>query len=317
MACHAKSWQLYKEIELIPGLSQKQTGAIEQAKKLIKVNLYESVDIQGEYFCLYGKKNDFSGSVTVVMAHWDPQQLIDPYVRYWCRHFKKLGWRVVLSSAQPVHVSTDLADEQDWIDAIVCRQCPGYDFTSWKAALHCFPSLLACDTLIFCNDSIFGPIGSLEDVHGEMQKVPCDFWGFTSSTEILPHIQSYYMVFHDTVLQHKAFKTFFDAVPLSDNRDTAISFEISLALWLALHGLRPAAAFSSTICINATYYFWDVLIQVGIPMIKRDCLRVYHSSSVIPTKPYNWSTILAGKQYPVDLIFNYFRRMGEDLSSYV
>ena len=302
--------RLYKTIQLVPGLLKKKTNV----RALLKVSLPDSIDISGKYFCCYGAASDFSGSRTVVMAHWDPHNRVDHYVKYLCKHFKELGWRVVLSSANPVTLVAENSDHSDWVDAIVCRLCPGYDFTSWKAALHCFPSLFKCEALIICNDSFFGPVGSFENIFTQMQKVDCDFWGLTESRQRCPHLQSYYLLFRPLALRHTAFKDFFDAVPLCDDKDKAIRCELSLALWLALHGLRPGAVLPIQKHIrndiNPTLDFWNYLILIEIPVLKRERLRLTHEYG----SSTGWNGILEEKGYPLKLISDYFLRLKEDIS---
>ena len=70
------------------------------------------------------------GRKAAVVAHWDPDGLIDPYVEHYLKHLRELGYLTVLATgSEPVQ-----PPESPWLSALVLRHCPGYDFTSWKAA---------------------------------------------------------------------------------------------------------------------------------------------------------------------------------------
>ena len=292
-------------VEMLPGLNAGEEGAITGARHLLGNFPGTSVSIDGGCVCVHGAGTDFSGSITVVVAHWDPQGIVDPYVVHMCRCFRALKWKVVLSSHSVLKQDEIITHLPDWADAILYRTCAGYDFTSWKAALYCFPSLLRCSELVLCNDSVFGGIGSYAPMHEAMRMISCDFWGVTASREIMPHIQSSYLVFRQAVLQHECFARFFAAVPLSDNRDFAIGFELRLALWLSLHGLQPGvyAPVSGVpdLC-NPSLDLWRKLLAHDVPMLKR---------SLVITDNIGMSGLseeLAKRQYPMEYISQYVLR---------
>lgn len=302
------------KIRLISGLHEGQEKAIQQFEKHIKnLQLCEKEIIQNTV-CLYGKEKDFSRTINVVIAHWDPDKIIDPYVIHLCSHFKELGWKVILSSSS---VLKEIPEHICWADAIICRTCPGYDFTSWKAALEYFPSLFLGEKLILCNDSVFGPIGSYKPMHDVMENVDCDFWGITESREVRPHLQSFHLVFNKTALCHSAFKNFFSYVPFSNERRLAVECEMSLSIWLEKHGLCAGAFIPSSLpigtissVVNPTCEYWRKLIEKGVPLIKRELLA-QNGRNVALT---DWAKELECRGYPLDLIFRYFWRRGIDVT---
>jgi len=299
-------------MDLLPDLSAGNSAAMAQARHILGDFPSPEADISGNYICVRGAATDFSGDTTAVVAHWDPDGVIAPYVVHMCRCFKSMGWRVVIASHAALKQFEETPD--GLVDAALYRTCPGYDFTSWKAALHCFPSLLRCNELILCNDSVFGGIGSYAPMHDAMRRVDCDFWGVTASREIMPHIQSYYSVFRRAALQHRAFTRFFDAVPFSDDRDQAISFEVRLTLWLNLHGLKPgvyAPAADIPDSSNPSLRLWRNLLKHNVPMLKRvllnpKCERLLLDFSGV--KVSGWEKELAKRQYPLEYIQQYFLR---------
>ena len=301
-------------IELIPGLLDEQEESLRQADKYLQdFSSFNTVSVIGQGHIVLGGTCNFSGTITVIVAHWDPEGIVDPYVQHMCHQFKSLGWCVVLASAAPLQGKW--TEAPDWADAIVYRTCQGYDFTSWKTALAYFPSLYLCDELILCNDSVFGGIGSYGTMHEQMSPVVCDFWGITESHEQCPHLQSFYLVFRRKALGHSAFKDFFDRVPLSDSRKKAIICETSLSIWLAKYGLRPAAfsPFNEELppSTNPSCEEWQKLLQSGVPLLKRELLQKNERNIHLN----GWGDILFAKGYPLQLIFNYFERRKINISN--
>lgn len=297
-------------IELIPGLLQDRPQARQQAFRLLKAFPQKKVSITGKAHCILGKDISFEGRKVVVIAHWDPDRVIDHYVIYQCRHFKTLGFDILLTSAgRPEHL--DAVACRDFVDAIVYRSCDGYDFTSWKAAFELFPSLYRSRELVLTNDSYFAPIGSFASVHSVMNEIPCDFWGLVGCNLIRPHLQSYYLVLHQSVLQHQSLKDFFDRIALSKDRDVAILYETSFSLWLAVHHFYPAAfvPVSTDFSLNYTFEYWKELIHTGVPILKREFFlkKEYHH------KILQWRTECSHKGYPVKLIEDYLERRGIDM----
>ncbi|MEG2140392.1 MAG: rhamnan synthesis F family protein [Bilophila sp.] len=248
---------------------------------------------------------DFAMSRTAVFAHWSEQGTVAPYVLVFLRALKAAGWRLVLTCGREPVVTPVLTR---LCDAIVCRDCAGYDFTSWKAALEVCPSLFAASELLFTNDSIFAPIGDLSPIHRAMRAVPCDFWGLVASRERLPHLQSYYLVFRAATLKHPAFAAFWNAVDrTADRLEAVLRYEVILSPWLALHGLTPGAyvpfqALPDT-NINPAHYFWkELLSRYGVPVLKRDLLRDYRDTPFLS----GWETLLERQGYNPALVQQFF-----------
>ncbi len=266
-------------IELISNFNKYNSRDISKAKKLITAPLNQKISIENKYICLHGQDQNFSNTTTVLIAHWDPEEIIDPYVEQLCIHFKSIGFKVVLSSAKYLKSNSVLEHWQTFSDAIIYRTCAGYDFTSWKAAFDCFPSLYHCNELILTNDSYFGPFGSFGIIHKQIKKISCDFWGMTFSTDIAPHLQSFYIVIKKQVLTHFCFKQYIESIPISDNRKEAIQFETSFALWFYMHGFKAGVYCmiqnKYLSAINPAFYYHDKLLQYGVPLFKRDIIYTY------------------------------------------
>ena len=300
-----------RRISLLRTLSIFPSQACRKAHCLIGHYLEEPCSLNGAYTIPYGNEKNFANSEVALLAHWDPENILDPYVLYMARHLKQLGKQVILCSAAPL---TTLPQETDIFDAIVCRTCAGYDFTSWKAAFEAFPSLYEAKEVTLCNDSVFAPIGSYAPVYQTMASISCDFWGMTFSYEVMPHMQSFYLVLRKKALQHPAFKKFILAVAADNNRDIAVGYEVRFSLWLELHGLhagcyRPYNLYTK-IAANPTLR-WEKILREGIPLLKRELFKAQKRISVLSA----WQGEVEKYYYPAHLISDYFHRIGLDISS--
>lgn len=298
-------------ISLLRPLSLFPSQARRKARFLIGQYLEGSCSLNGAYTILYGDEMDCTNSEAALLAHWDPENIADPYVLHMAHHLKQLGKKVILCSAAPL---TTLPQETDIFDAIVCRTCAGYDFTSWKAAFEAFPSLYDAKEVTLCSDRVFAPIGSYAPVYQTMASIPCDFWGMTFSHEIMPHMQSFHLVLRKRALQHPAFKNFIAAVAINNNRDMAVGYEVSFSLWLELHGLtagcyRPYNLYSSiTVPLGAR---WKKYLRDGVPFLEREIFKSQGGIVALPA----WQGEVEKYHYPAHLISDYFHRIGLDISS--
>ena len=115
-----------RHISLLQTISFFPSKARRKAIGLIG-NYFDTLcSLEGAYIFLHGSERDFSNEEVVLLAHWDPENIVDPYVLHMAHHLKQLGKKVILCSAAPL---TTLPQETDIFDAIVCRTCAGYDFT--------------------------------------------------------------------------------------------------------------------------------------------------------------------------------------------
>lgn len=251
----------------------------------------------------YSSHNDWTGQKAALLAHWDENAHIAPYVAYYAAGLQALGYRTVLASDRALHLTPDSLQH---IDAVVCRTCPGYDFTSWRAAFSAIPTLYDADELLVTNDSLFAPVGDLQPLMRSMDNVPCDFWGVLESHAVAPHLQSYWLVFRKTAIRHPAFRMFWNTVPASSAKGSAVNQEMRLARWLLNHGLRGGARFAQSLftpsSLNPSHYAWDSLLQSGFfPFIKREL--IFDNPYALSLKKLR--AALADFKYPSNFIEEY------------
>lgn len=242
-----------------------------------------------------------------ILAHWDPDQHVAPYVLHYAAAINRLGYQVILASA----AAPRLDGAGRHFAAVVYRTCQGYDFTSWKAALQSFPALYQCEELLLVNDSVFAPISDLAPLCADMAAVDCDFWGVLESHAIHPHLQSWWLIFRKNTLAHPAFKAFWEQVRPVREKSEAVRQETRLGAWLQQHGLRGASRFPQSCFragarrLNPSHYAWDKLLATGrFPFLKRELL--FENPYAVPLTRI--PTLLHAAGYPLSLLTDYARR---------
>lgn len=260
---------------------------------------------------VFNKRTSFAGERVALVAHWDPDNRVDPYVLYYLAALRRLGYATALVTACPGLRHTDSLGE--CCDAFVVRHCEGYDFTSWKGALEALPGVARAQGLVLTNDSVFGPVNPLERIHAAMDRLECDYWGLLESEDRLPHLQSFYLVFRSSALMHPSFHAFWSKVDTNPDKEHVISaYELVLAASLSQQGLcgaacLPAACLPKTWIPGHNYPYWRQLIRyAGYPFVKRDILAGKYSWLNIQ----GWERELERLGYPSTLITGYFARVG-------
>jgi lipopolysaccharide biosynthesis protein len=92
---------------------------------------------------------------------------------------------VVCASPHPNRLPSKLAG---FCDALFWKDLPGYDFSAYTLALRQISQRSPNADVFVLNDSVFGPFS---DFRTCIEKSPWDLTGFTASSQLTNHIQSY------------------------------------------------------------------------------------------------------------------------------
>jgi hypothetical protein len=163
------------------------------------------------------------------------------------------GWKVLrvkavddLTSSLYETEDSQISEEHLPYWAIV-RSNLGHDFGSWRTGLDwaALQGILSnCTRLMFLNDSIRNWDSCLADVVQRLDP-SIDMMSLTESLEILPHGQSYFMVFSERAIRHPCFMNFWETYNLDGDRQYAVLCgEIRLSAMFARHNLSRGSVVS-------------------------------------------------------------------------
>lgn len=241
----------------------------------------------------------------IVFAHFDRDGLIDAYVHYFLSSLRPYAHTLIFVSTSASE--NELEKLNHLCDIAITRENCGYDFMSWKIGLDYLSSIHDFDEITFINDSIYGPLSSLEHLFNAATKKPTDFWGLARCHQQDSHIQSYFFSFRRNLITQGIFSRFWNDVTTLDSKDEIISrYEIGLSQQLNTEGYATEVIFDPkqlslwariraalingsahhrtlwhTIHLNVrnrrstnpAHRFWRSLIEAGAPFIKVELMR--------------------------------------------
>ncbi len=229
---------------------------------------------RGSARCVHGALVDAANAPRVALiAHHDPASRLSPSTHALAGALDAAGWVPVVVSTSP-----GVPDPRRLPPSaiLITRPNLGYDFGSWATALHLLPAVRDGAEVILTNDSMvgpFAPLGPLLDRAGA-----AEVWAVTSSLQLAPHLQSYFLRFAPGVLAHPELERFFDGVRHLTNKVAIVRrYELGLTHAVRRAGLTSAAGYPAGMLgvgrANPTTAAWRALMESGYPFFKRTLLH--------------------------------------------
>jgi lipopolysaccharide biosynthesis protein len=161
---------------------------------------------------------------------------------------------------------------------VILKPNIGHDFGSWSVALAMLPEIAHAARVVFANDSMAGPFGSLRSLLAQLESSDADVWGLTASRQFAPHLQSYFLVFCDGVLATPALQRFWARIRNENQKPRIVlRYEVGLSSLLREEGyiLRPAFRHKLLMASdqNPVIIGWKGLLEQGFPFLKREIIR--------------------------------------------
>ncbi|EPB0637164.1 rhamnan synthesis F family protein [Yersinia enterocolitica] len=178
-----------------------------------------------------------------IFAHYDKDNIIDPYVIYYLKKLKEANIDVVFVSVSNI-LNTELI--KPYTINIINRDNIGYDFMSWQVGLASINDIQQYDELIFCNDSCYGPLYPLDHILNKFtDDGNTDFWGITDNIQLGYHIQSYFIAFKSNVFNSDVFKEFINSISVEKSKeDIVYKYEVGLTKKLHSRGFKSSVLVS-------------------------------------------------------------------------
>jgi Rhamnan synthesis protein F len=289
--------------------------------------------------------NQFSRHFAIYVTY-DQNGIVADFVLVQLRALFETGYRVVFVSCSPRLPPEEIAKVAPWCWKLVHRRNIGHDFGGYRTGIGQIPDLTRAESLILMNDSCYGPLFDLTAIESRAEQSGCDMWGITDSGWTRYHIQSYFIRFNNRALNAPRFRRFWGTLLPWQTRDLVIQTgEIRLTQRMLRDGLTigvycpyervaraalpivraridgAVAAGNTTetiwlrnvadeIChgtqLNATHFFWDVLLEeFGCPFVKRQLLR---SNPARVPGVARWKSVISSiSDYDVGLIESHLK----------
>jgi len=218
------------------------------------------------------------------VAHWDPDGLAGPHVVRLLGQLAEVCDDVVLVTTSPLQpqardLVTPLAD-------LVERENVGQDFLGWKTVLDERLDR-GVDEVVLTNDTYVGLLRHPRRMLADMADRPVEYWGVTASQQIVPHLQSFFLVLRSPVLRSRTFTEFWRRLRPAASRTEAIrSQELGISRALDAAGFASAPYFEPTADDLALADRRDAWYRRRRRALDLEAGRVASSVPLLPT-PYN------------------------------
>ncbi|MCW5724699.1 MAG: hypothetical protein KIS81_07050 [Maricaulaceae bacterium] len=280
-----------------------------------------------------------------VLVTYDPKGRVHDFLLQHMDALAKAGRAVILVSNSPKFPEAEQEKAAARCALVAWRRNRGYDFGAWRDGLMLAPDYDALDSVIFVNDSVYGPFQPLGPILKRMDAGKADIWGLTDNWDTRWHLQSYFTLYRRAALQHPDVRRMWREWKHVDSKSWVIrNREIGMAALLQRAGLRCAAlwpyrdlvkAFTREMSdgaflanealtqgerrllalmmdlvnggapMNPTHFFWDALILDGFPYLKREVLTV---NPIGMPHLYDWERVIhAVSRYDTSMIERHLR----------
>jgi len=210
-----------------------------------------------------------------VFAHYDKNEQISEDDVALIRIFSEFLSELIFVTNSDLD-KKELDKIRPFVSVIKQRKNVGFDFAAWRDALLERGKTEAgkFDELVLLNNSCFPPVFDIQNMFTVMENKNLDFWGNTifpytpdgsyiHSDCISEHLQSYFLVFGNSVLKSDVFWSFWENVP-----DCKELIEVIEHCETKLTKTLSDAGFSYQPYIRETYYMSRFLNNYAIPYEK-------------------------------------------------
>ena len=173
----------------------------------------------------------------------------------------ELGYSTIIVDTSPKPSLHESIKDKSLASIYMYRKNVGWDFSSWIAAtVHPDTQHLihAADEILWLNDSCFGPVTDLGSLIQDAREKEIDFWGLTSSIQIEPHLQSYFLRFSKRAIDAGLLSNFIADYNFPMVKSDIIQEgEVRLTSYAKDLGLSVGAAFAYEDIVERYLANWD------------------------------------------------------------
>lgn len=173
-----------------------------------------------------------------VFVFYDKDGVVDRYIVKFLEGIKENVGRIIVVCNGGVN-ERGMESFKKITDEVLVRPNEGYDITAYKYGLSyiSFGKLKEYDEVLLLNSTMFGPIFPFSVMFEKMNRENVDFWGMTNFHKVpydpfgtieygyIPkHIQSFFMVFRQSLCRTDDFVEYWDSLPEITNYNEAIGY---------------------------------------------------------------------------------------------
>ncbi len=183
------------------------------------------------------------GPNVCVFVHWDGGGDVRDHVLHQVTQLAESGLSVVFVTNSGRLLPAAMERLKPVCAGIMIRQNVGYDFGAWREGIERL-ALPRDNTamVVIANDSVYGPLRSLDGLFAHVDFTQADVWGCTESWQHRYHLQSYLIAFGPAVVRSEAWRLFWAGVRPTWSKNWLIRlYEVGLTQTLLSAGFRCRA----------------------------------------------------------------------------
>ncbi|QEX49476.1 Alpha-L-Rha alpha-1,2-L-rhamnosyltransferase/alpha-L-Rha alpha-1,3-L- rhamnosyltransferase [Lactococcus lactis subsp. lactis bv. diacetylactis] len=260
----------------------------------------------------------------LLYVHFNKNNKVSDHVIYQLKHMRSLFEKVIFIS------NSELSEQYqqqlvDFVDEFIQRENKGFDFAAWRDGMEQvgFDQLKMYDSVTLMNDTCFGPLYEMAPIYEKYEIQNIDFWGITNHRAYHEsknhyfdeHIQSYYKVFNNNVINSQIFEDFWkNIVDYTNVQDVIDHYEIQSTKIFMDAGFKYESVLD-TRALDAknllhpdfSYYAPDVILKEKVPFIKVKAFQRIQSNGIAY---YMLDYIDRNTDYPKSLVVDHLSTVG-------
>lgn len=212
-----------------------------------------------------------------LFVSYAPNALIKPHVRHHINSLIGAGISVALViNVDDVHADlSSLSVDGLKLAGLYVRENKGFDFGAWSHLYSMMPTSLGMRRLYLVNDSMIGPL-SAQMFAKLMHKIKistADMLGLIANTKPAFHLQSFFLVFNESILKDKRFDRFLKTIWSFPTKEMVIElYEVRLTQLIRDLGYVAEPLFEIETDryqkTDAVIHRLDELLEIDFPYVK-------------------------------------------------
>lgn len=183
---------------------------------------------QAEIRCIQPLRVGDDVKEVCIFVSYAPCALIKPHVRHHINSLLSAGISVVLViNVDNVHADlSSLSVGGLNLSGLYVRENKGFDFGAWGHVYSIMPAGLNINRLYLVNDSMIGPLNSamFDQLMKKIRGSTADMLGLIANTKPIFHLQSFFLVFNQSLLSDDCFQSFFKKLWSLPTKEMVIDF---------------------------------------------------------------------------------------------
>lgn len=218
-----------------------------------------------------------------IFCFYDENGVVDDYIEYLLSDLVKNLEKLIIVINGRIN-NNGLIMLKKYADQIVMRENKGFDAGAYREILVDVlgeKEIKKWDSIVFCNDTFYGPFISFKEIFRKMEAKKKDFWGIDyREGKFLSFLQSYFLVFERDILLSGVLYQYMRDNVSPDERDISeiyASFEVGLFSYLTKCGYEYDS-FVYTKNYNVYYNSDRCIEECGLPILKKKCFSYEYFS---------------------------------------